>query len=161
MGPMGHRAHGASGPCRRPAAGWRPAGRRPGGRPDDGGRAISETAFKLKTIQITKDRVHHRVWLVHTNSCSVCKLFKYVVQHTRRTPRGCAAPLWWCVLLHIRAVCIYTRKRYTPVIFFFVLGPNLVVVYTYIYGVPKGTIFFAGCFVTGRPLEMLSFVWCT
>jgi len=59
MRPWGHGAIGAHGPSgpRRQAAAWRAAAGRPaatGGegqrRPDGGGRAISESAFKLQTI---------------------------------------------------------------------------------------------------------------
>jgi len=80
-----------------------------------------------------------RKWLVYGISWRICRLFNYATKHTttgaRHAPVGCAEGAFCvCVLRHISAVCIYTRKLYTPIIFFFCLGPNpVVVVHIYIY----------------------------
>jgi len=67
----------------------------------------------------------------------ICKLFKYVAKHTTTRARRAPVPKAHLVsfALYLCAVCIYTRKWYTPAIFLFFRGPNPVVVHTYLYGV--------------------------
>jgi len=66
-----------------------------------------------------------RRWLVYTISWWICKLPHFLCT----PPRGFAAPLWWCIYTAVFwAVCMYTKKWYTPAIFLFLLSPNPAVV---------------------------------